>query len=873
MNKILKDNLCNIIIKLNSEKHFKIYGYENKSITIDKSMTILDEVNIQKKIILKDIVVNGVLNINLIQGNLYLVNVKADRINIISKCETSIEMDYKSDVKEIYIWNKQNMHIKFNSTNINLENIYVMPINQKSKNTRISFEGEAQNCKVTILSGTSIYCSKSFKNEFIKVDIKEDNKELRLLGDFFNTKLNILNCKCIIGDENIIPENLLINLISNSNDIILKGNLANADIIVKSTMSLIVRCLYLNRLFIEEKIKVGLYFFQNTIIKSFETEGYVVIDGTLETVRNAIKQIFIIRNTGMLELNYNNKELRELKPLMECINRILLYFIKEIDHDITINELMEICGNSDINIYISDLQKEVSESNVFNLNLKEQNIKYTALEPDADRIYMQEAVMTIALWCKEKNYIYKCVPIKGKYLYMNIDYEDSSLYMQNYYSVLKYAFAQNYLNKIVLVENISVDNFNLYIENKNLNIDLNGKTFLLNNINILDSCVKIKNGIIVPTDKINKWNSLDGNISSRCFVRIEGKSIDTKFYCENLTIPNINMDFSYLPEGSTNTILFYIGDNSGHSKVKKIYFKGCSLEIKKQSIGNRDNGEPYILDTFADNNILYYNHFNESYKCIKVNGCSKRHYVNLQMLSNNFSNVTEINNSVLTLVPYRNSLGIVVNDVEFKPNLKETDIEENMERLLELSSMTLNAFGQGSCADFWQNEEGKLIKIAIYINGQWQIKDIPKVIPDSENNDMEHVICMSFKANIVWSANITEIRIINTEDRILQSYQYSVDEDLGKIYIYNVILNDEKLPIYQGLLEPGSNKIIIKSKYFNDIEINQIIKPIQIVEVVNGIGKAITRIENIGSNIISVKLILNTGGLNIGNPVEINIEP
>lgn len=871
MNKILKDNLCNTIIKLNSESNFKIHGY-NKVITIDKGLTILDEVNVQKKIVLKDIVVNGILNISLIQGNLYLVNVKADRINIISKCQTSIEIDDKSDVKKIYIWNKQNMDVKFNTNNINLKNICVMPINKRSRNTSISFQGEAQNCRVAILSNTSVYCCKSFKNKFIEVDIKEDNKELRLLGDFLNTKLNILNCNCIIGDEKVVPKNLVINLISNFNDIILKGNLLNAHIIVKSTMSLIVKCLYINRLFIEEKIRVQLYFFENTVIKSFETEGYVVIDGTLHTVRNAIKQIFIIKNTGRVELNYNNKELRYLRSFIECINKILLYFIKEIDFDITINKLLEICSNENIEIYISDLQKVVPESNVFNLNIEGQTIKYTALQPNADSIYMQEAVMTIIL-SDEQNFIYKCVPIKGKYLYMSIDYEDSCLYIQNYYSALNYAFTQNYLGKIVLMENISVDNFNLYIENKNLNIDLNGKVFLLNNINVLDSCVKIKNGVIVPTNKISKWNSVDENISSRCFAKVNGKSIYTKFYCENLSIPNVNMDFSNLSEGSTNTILFYIGNNSCYSKVKEVYFKGCSLEIKKQSIGNRDNGEPYILDTFAENNILYYNHFNESYKCIKVNGCSRWHYVNLQMLSNNFSGVKEISNSVLTLIPYRNSLGIFVNDVEFKPNLEEAELEKKMKDLLDLSSITLNAFGQGACAEFWQNEGGELIEIAIYINGQWQIKDIPEVIPDTENNDMEHVICMNFKPNIMWSSNITEIGIINTEDKVLQSYQYSVDEDLGKIYVYNVILNDEKLPIYQGLLEPGSNKVIIKSKYFNDIEINQIIKPIQIVEVVNGIGKAITRIENIGPNIISVKLILNTGGLNIGDPIEVNIEP
>ncbi|HCW03124.1 MAG TPA: hypothetical protein DGK91_00430 [Clostridium sp.] len=72
-------------------------------------------------------------------------------------------------------------------------------------------------------------------------------------------------------------------------------------------------------------------------------------------------------------------------------------------------------------------------------------------------------------------------------------------------------------------------------------------------------------------------------------------------------------------------------------------------------------------------------------------------------------------------------------------------------------------------------------------------------------------------------------------------------------------------------METGINYVLIKAKDFEDNWLCQDIRPIQIVEVKNGIGKAVTKIMDKGSYKLKAALISNGRKIEIKRPVKIEI--
>ena len=113
--------------------------------------------------------------------------------------------------------------------------------------------------------------------------------------------------------------------------------------------------------------------------------------------------------------------------------------------------------------------------------------------------------------------------------------------------------------------------------------------------------------------------------------------------------------------------------------------------------------------------------------------------------------------------------------------------------------------------------------------------------------------------------------MLNSRGRVLGRDQYQVDGERGIITLYNVHFDKVGRPYFEGLLETGINYVLIKAKDFEDNWLCQDIRPIQIVEVKNGIGKAVTKIMDKGSYKLKAALISNGRKIEIKRPVKIEI--
>ncbi|KGM94405.1 hypothetical protein IRP63_04840 [Clostridium botulinum] len=147
----------------------------------------------------------------------------------------------------------------------------------------------------------------------------------------------------------------------------------------------------------------------------------------------------------------------------------------------------------------------------------------------------------------------------------------------------------------------------------------------------------------------------------------------------------------------------------------------------------------------------------------------------------------------------------------------------------------------------------------------------PIINPDNNDNDMEHYIVLTFIPNVDWSKNIEDILVENSIKRQLQSHDFKIYHEEGKIIIYNVKFQENGAPIYQDILQPGNNTISIISNGYKIVKVVQYIKAIQVIEVKNGHGKAITRIEDRGKQNLYCKVISDSNKYNIDTPGKIKI--
>nr|WP_276575908.1 Ig-like domain-containing protein [Oceanirhabdus seepicola] len=153
------------------------------------------------------------------------------------------------------------------------------------------------------------------------------------------------------------------------------------------------------------------------------------------------------------------------------------------------------------------------------------------------------------------------------------------------------------------------------------------------------------------------------------------------------------------------------------------------------------------------------------------------------------------------------------------------------------------------------------------------LPDPPELIPDTTDNDMMHPIEISFEPMKIWTDNIEQIKVENTQDRVLDESQYEINDDSGKITIKNVEYADNGMPVYTGILDVADNTIIVKAREFEDAEVNQVIKPNQIIDVVHGSGDGIFRVCRIGDYIIRAKVISpgENSEIEINNSINITM--
>ncbi|GAA0740146.1 hemoblobin-interacting domain-containing protein [Clostridium oceanicum] len=859
------------VIRIRNYEDYNIYGSDNDNCFL-KKLIILDHIKTHKTINIRNLSIENIYFYSY-SSKINLENCKIKNILLTSSSFNLLTIGDNTCIDNISIESKKHTTIDFKSKISNINNITINKSMDKKYIPDIFLFGNFKDCNLKINSNISLTCGNFHIFNPIKIDIKSSyNNSIKLGGNFNKAQIDILNCKYIRGDTINIPENVLIIIhpkISFSN-IVFDGNLKNCNIKTKNKGIITLKSFFIKKFIVDENSEITLYSKTNTIFKLLGIKGSLKLDGSYACVKNLLTQCILLKDRALLSINSNNLDLLPLKPMLPCINNLLKYFIEEKSETLTLNQIKCNCIDPNINLNIYKLIKLNPYSNMFNLNERKDMLLYSEKEPNISNPDSHIFILIFKIYYKDL-YFYKSVILKAKYLYLQIDYESHQCIIENNINTLNYVFNQNWINNIKLKENINITNFSLNINRRNLIIDLNNNSFLLNNIVISDSKTVIKNGTIY-LNSIDLWNKHTRNdITNKSFVKVFSTNLKSILKCLNIKI----LDFSYNVKlsPSDNIFLFYIGDSTSSNMID---FK---LKNSIISINNNTMNNYYLINTFAKNNYIYNNSFYGFKNFIKIQSLDNCSYCNSYLSENDFSKSIENNTNILELIPFKNSKGININDEKIPSDLDKKEMKKILLQigysLTEGSTKTKpNIINKGSRIKLYKNQYCISYVILIYDGISWVEKLIPPVLsPDTTYNDMSHVIIITFPPDKVWVNGLISIEIINSSTHLLKNNEYHIDNNLGKLSIKNVILNEYEIPLYQGLLEPGINKIIIKSKNYDTAKTIQIIKAIQIVEFKNGIGKAITRINKEGINHIKASLISNKEKIDLGSPIKVDINP
>ncbi len=543
-------------------------------------------------------------------------------------------------------------------------------------------------------------------------------------------------------------------------------------------------------------------------------------------------------------------------------------FSYEIRHSIAIDRLMQTINRegNDVEIRIISLIKRDEASKMFALSSDRKRILYTPQRADEKRLYKHEAELILE-FRKDGQRTIRKYQLKGKYLNMHIDYKSSTAYIGNDIRTLKYVVANQELMNVRLLDDINSYNEKLKLCERKLNIDLNKHKLQVDSITIVDSEVRISNGVLNCSSKLCKWR-LKNNVYN--FIWIYKSKKYTSLELDAVFIREEIVDFFSCKEEEKAACLIGCASVKGKKQVDKIALKNCIFKLKDM---NR-NCETYILNSNATENLIMKNDFYDSNRVLKFQGGQLS--VQVLLLRNSFNNQSTMERNILTVIPSKDRGKIIINEVEIKSTMNMELLRlkavEVGEALLSLKKGSWgNNFKAGCTIDIFGDERGTLHKCLKFEEDKWCEKLPPRLLPDRVNNDMQHYISISFRPQKVWSDNITKIIVLNSRGRVLNKDQYHVDGIRGIITIYNVSYDKTGKPSFEGLLEPGLNYIMVKAKDFEDNWLCQVIRPIQVIEVKNGIGKVVTKILDKGLYKLKAAVISNGKKIEIESPVNIKI--
>ncbi|NLZ47553.1 MAG: hypothetical protein GX895_01990 [Clostridiales bacterium] len=575
----------------------------------------------------------------------------------------------------------------------------------------------------------------------------------------------------------------------------------------------------------------------------------------MENITNESRNIELKRET--ISKIYN-----DLNVAAQNLDNLFAY---ELNQSIGLEEMKKIANRevSEVEIRIISLINKDDTSNIFILSSDKKRIIYTAKRADEKRLHKHEAELILEL-SKEGHKVVRQYLIKGKYLNMYINYETKRALIENDIRALKFAIANTDLMNIRLIDDIYGHNEKIKLNQRKINIDLNKHRLHVDSITIVDSEVRISNGILDCCRDLGKWRMKNNEY---IFIWIKKLQKYTSLELEEVVVSKEGL--GYISGHLEEKVACLIGCSSKKDQVQidKIAIRKCFFKLKGKA-------QTYILNSNAKDNLIIKNDFYDSDKVLKFRG--EYQWIGVLILGNYFNNVSRKIRNIITVIPnkdrgYVNINGAKIQRVNNAEMLRLNAIELGEALLYFKKKCNENTFEDECIIDIYGDERGAFIKSLKYQEGRWREKIPPKLIPDSVNNDMQHYISIGFRPQKEWTDNIKKIIVLNSKGIVLGKGQYHIDEIRGLITIYNVFFDKNGRPYYKCLLEPGVNYIVIKAKDFEDNWICQTIRPIQIVEVKNGMGKAVTKIIDRGVYELKAAVISNDDKFVIERPVKIKI--
>lgn len=544
------------------------------------------------------------------------------------------------------------------------------------------------------------------------------------------------------------------------------------------------------------------------------------------------------------------------------------FFAHEVRCSIRLDRLSQIVNRdiSGVKVQIVNLLRKDKESKTFTLSSDKETIMYRSQRADENNLYNHEGELILAL-TKEGHRIVRRYGLKGKFQNMYINYEKKLALVENDIEALKYAIANPEIIDIKLLENICSDSEKIKLWRRKVHINLNRHRLALGSIIITDSELYISNGVLDCSRDLRNWifNNNEYN-----FIWTNKWKKCTSLYLEDVFVSEDKLtDISSDPGGKAAVLIGSLS-REGKEQVDRIMIKKSFFKLKAETKAC----ETYILNTNGKENIIVKNNFHDSDKVIKVKGGEEPVFA--IVLANLFNNISTKLRNIITVVSSRNRKYPMINGTSVESGqsmekLKFNALEVGEALLYFRNKGNENDFAEGCTIEIYGDESGNFNKSLSFQNGRWREKVPPSLIADRVNNDMQHNILIRFTPQKEWSDNITKIIVLNSRGRVLGRDQYQVDGERGIITLYNVHFDKVGRPYFEGLLETGINYVLIKAKDFEDNWLCQDIRPIQIVEVKNGIGKAVTKIMDKGSYKLKAALISNGRKIEIKRPVKIEI--
>lgn len=892
-------NLGNLQITLNvdSTSRNMVFGVDDLTI-FSGDLYVQGDFGNENRIIFRNIKINGTLDLSAINGTIVLENVDATNLNITSQNTNNVEVGTGCSFINVNIQSQGQTYFKIidNAKEVAIQNVYLSP-KGIFNNRVIVLKGSFGSANIEIRTALRLQSKGITVSGPIIVNIIEGNSfNVELSGDFSTNIIKIisqctiifipnLNREFISRTNNALGVQIIVDPNTLDNVVQFQGDLKGATINVVSLASIKIdtdsNIALLNISDTCTQAVVSLA--SNITIDNFKTGSPVVLSGDIDSIKQALAIAIITKSTGNIDLDLGENPNDDLVDILNVSTKLQMIFIPEITANILYEYIQSIANQVDSNVIVTirNITNLVQNSGAFTLNNVSQSIDFKEQVANKDSIDLNKAILSIDLSKGSEN-LQKNFLLKGKYEDMTINYESQSCIVDgNTLNLMEYVVQDKNISTVQFNNDMNFWGYNLKIANRNLVMNLNNHYLNLDSMWLQDGEINIENGVINVQNNMDNWGNYANVLS---FITVVKDSLYTSVNLNSMIIKASNIIAGVNMNSSIKATLISTINNKSNlnNNVDILNLYNCTLQVDKNDAHTNNNIDVYGINTSSISNMMDGCTLIGMFNGIRIQNNVSSIFMKNAFSQNNFQNNSSKGFRVIEAIPYKGCNG-VVNGTNVNSNATEDEVLANLyamcNALIETRGyLKANIFNEGSLATLVNDESRIIIKELVYENGKWVESqggglDAPVINPDTTNNDMMNNIVLTFIPNNQWASNIQQISVKNSKNTVLTPDKYSIDNNKGEITIFNVKVNENDIPIYQGILEPSNNIISVYSSNYKVAKVTQFIKSIQIVEMKNGEGKAITRIEGQGQKNLSGYVISGDNKYKIGKDKQINILP